>query len=71
MSILNKHQRPTVPFDASNREHRLFFKNFVTTKSWGNCPVKFDLEAEYTDVAAMTQDKMMRFYMQSDNDLVS
>ena len=41
MSLLEYHARPLVAFDATNKEHRRHFYNFLEYGGWGSCPVRF------------------------------
>lgn len=41
MSRLEYYQRPLVAFDVQDKDHRAFFHEFMLTKTWGRCPVRF------------------------------
>lgn len=41
MSRLEYYNRPLVAFDPSNKEHRAYFHQFLITRAWGRCPVRF------------------------------
>jgi len=41
MSRLEYYNRPLVAFDPSNKEHRAYFHQFLLTRAWGRCPVRF------------------------------
>lgn len=61
MSVLNKVIRPTVAFDPSNSDHRRWLGDFTSTRSWGNCPVKFHIPGSGNTVAQM-QLKLLQYY---------
>lgn len=64
MSKLAHIQRPSVIFDPSNKEHREHYVNFAKTRSWGNCPVKFELiDDESNNLAYAMQRKLVAYYL--------
>lgn len=63
MSKLATFGREIVEFDASNAQHRAWFKEFYVKKTWKNCPVRFNLEEHYVNVVAMIQDHLTAYYM--------
>lgn len=64
MSKLEFYARPLVAFDAKNKEHRRFYHQFVQTKSWGHCPVRFIVpEATGSDLIKMIQTEMINYYV--------
>jgi hypothetical protein len=64
MSKLEFYARPLVAFDATNKEHRRFYHQFVQTKSWGHCPVRFIVpEATGSDLIKMIQTEMINYYV--------
>ncbi len=64
MSKLEYYARPLVAFDASNKEHRRFYYQFVQTRSWGRCPVRFIVpEATGSDLIKMIQTEMINYYV--------
>jgi hypothetical protein len=64
MSKLEYYARPLVAFDAKNKEHRRFYYQFVKTRSWGNCPVRFIVpEATGSDLVKMIQTEMINYYI--------
>ena len=62
MSVLELHSRPFVAFDASNREHRQHYHNFVVTRSWGKCPVRFLVPEDHGDLVTMMQRALIEYY---------
>jgi len=65
MSKLEYYARPLVAFDAANKEHRRFYYNFVETRSWGHCPVRFIVpEATGMDLIRMIQTELIKFYIE-------
>jgi hypothetical protein len=69
MSILKSNKRQVENFRPENPNHRKMFNQFQKERSWGKLPVTFVLEPEYSDLVAMTTDKMMKFYMSNDREL--
>ena len=64
MSKLEYYARPLVAFDADNKEHRRFYYQFVQTRSWGHCPVRFIVpEATGSDLIKMIQNEMIAYYV--------
>ena len=64
MSKLEFYARPLVAFDAKNKEHRRFYHQFVQTRSWGHCPVRFIVpEATGSDLIKMIQNEMINYYV--------
>lgn len=41
MSRLEYYQRPLVAFDPDDADHRAYFHEFLITRTWGHCPVRF------------------------------
>jgi len=41
MSRLEYYNRPLVAFDPMNKQHRAYFNQFLLTRAWGRCPVRF------------------------------
>lgn len=64
MSKLEYYARPLVAFDPTNKEHRRFYYQFVETKSWGKCPVRFIVpEATGSDLIKMIQNELINYYV--------
>lgn len=55
--------RPVVAFSPENREHRKLYSEFLRTRSWSHCPVRFAVEAPYYDAMSMIKEKLIQFYM--------
>ena len=58
-----KNQRPLVLFDAQRADHRQFAADFLSTDSWGSCPVRFDLEPGYGNLVNMIENKLAAYYL--------
>jgi len=58
--------RPYAVFDASDKEHRRAYYNFIKTKSWHNCPFQFVLEEPYFDLPSNINQKMVEYYMKQE-----
>lgn len=62
MSRLNLFGRPYVVFDAYNKDHRLYYHNFATTGTWGQCPVRFVVDDDHGDLITMIQRQLIKYY---------
>lgn len=58
--------RPYAVFNASDKEHRRAYYNFINTKSWHNCPFQFVLEDPYFDLPSNINQKMVEYYMKEE-----
>ena len=66
MSILISAKRPMVRFDVTDLEHRKLYANFMKDRTWGKCPVRFEIEPEWTDLIAMIENKLLKFYFKQE-----
>ena len=66
MTLLDLKSRPTVNFDAANREHRQHYMTFLQKRSWRSSPVQFYLERGYGDISSMIENKMSAWYLQQE-----
>lgn len=67
MSRLEYHGRPWVAFDASNKEHRRYYAEFIKFNTWGRCPVRFIVTEEHAnDLPTMIRNKLCEYYVQSE-----
>jgi len=55
--------RPLVSFDANNKEHRRYYRDFLDANSWGTCPVRFIVEDQKGDLISYINDQMLEYYM--------
>jgi hypothetical protein len=64
MSRLAYHSRPWVAFDASNKEHRRYYAEFLKLNTWGHCPVRFIVEDDHgMDLPTMMRNKLCEYYV--------
>ena len=49
-------------FDAKNKEHRRWFAEFQTRKSWSHCPVRFIVDDDVGDLLTMIQRRLIEYY---------
>lgn len=63
MSKLEFFQRPLVAFEPSNKDHRRWFAEFQTRRSWRNCPVRFIVPDEHGDLVTLCQQRLIEFYV--------
>jgi hypothetical protein len=66
MSLLYLRARPIVAFDATNAEHRRYYRKFIETQSWGHCPVRFMVESLNTDLLAYINATMLAWYIEQE-----
>ena len=62
MSRLNLFSRPWTVFDPSNKQHRSYYHNFVLSRSWGACPVRFVVPEDHGDLITMIQRSLIEYY---------
>lgn len=64
MSRLEYYSRPWVAFDASNKEHRRFYAEFLKFNTWGRCPVRFLVTDDHgMDLPTMIRNKLCEYYV--------
>ena len=64
MSRLEYYGRPLVAFDPANKDHRRYYYEFITSRSWSNCPVRFILPDETgSNLVSMIQRQMLEYYV--------
>ena len=62
MSRLNLFSRPWTVFDPAKKEHRMYYHNFVVTRSWGSCPFRFVVPEDHGDLITMIQRSLIEYY---------
>ena len=64
MSRLEYYNRPLVAFDPANKDHRAYFHQFLLTKAWGRCPVRFICPDEHGPggVVDVIQRQLIEYY---------
>ena len=63
MTLLDLKSRPTVNFDAGDRDHRQYYMAFLQNRSWRDSPVQFYLERGYGDLSSMIENKLAVYYL--------
>jgi hypothetical protein len=64
MSKLEFFARPLVAFDASNKNHRRYYAEFLEYGGWGSCPVRFVCPEDYgMDLPTMIQHRLIQYYV--------
>ena len=63
MSKLQLLHRPWVVFDPYNKDHRKYYYEFVTYRTWGRCPVRFFVDDDSGDLITMIQRKLVDYYV--------
>jgi hypothetical protein len=67
MSRLAYLSRPWVAFDASNKEHRRYYAEFLKANTWGHCPVRFIVEDEHgMNLPTMMRNKLCEYYVKTE-----
>ena len=66
MSILYLRARPVMAFDENNPTHRQYYFDFLSTGTWGHCPVRFMAESLNTDLVTHINQKMLDYYVQQE-----
>ncbi len=64
MSKLEYYNRPLVAFDPNNKDHRAYFHQFLLTRAWGRCPVRFICPDEHGagGLVDMVQRQLIEYY---------
>lgn len=66
MAVLELNSRPWTVFDARNRDHRKYYANFVRTRGWGSCPVRFVVPDGSQDLLTMIRNSLVEYYLERD-----
>ena len=62
MSRLAFYGRQWTVFDAKNKQHRQWFAEFQSRRSWSRCPVRFIVDDDNGDLLTMIQRKLIEYY---------
>ena len=62
--ILKK--RPTVIFDPSSKEHRLYLSKFMIEHRWGECPVIFETRPMVGNLVSVLIAKVAEYYLRQE-----
>lgn len=63
MSKLSFIGRQWIVFDAENKTHRRYFREFQTHSTWGRCPVRFIVDDAGSDLLTMIQRRLIAYYV--------
>ena len=66
MSFLSLIGRPFVVFDPKNKQHRLWYFEFVKKSTWGHCPVRFVVPDDQGDLITMIQRTLVKYYVEKE-----
>ena len=70
MNTLDRFCRPLVTFDVANPEHRQHYYTFAQYRTWGRCPVRFEVpEDTGLDLVSMIQRQLLEYYRVQDTEL--
>ena len=65
MSRLDYAGRPWAVFDPYNKQHRKFYSEFVTSGTWGRCPVRFIVPEDHGgDLISMIKNSLIQYYIE-------
>lgn len=67
MNQILKISRETVKFNPNFAHHRKWYYDFLKTKSWSECPVRFVIEDNFVDVPSCIEYKLLNYYMSKDS----
>ncbi|MFM8760602.1 MAG: hypothetical protein ACKOD7_03505 [Polynucleobacter victoriensis] len=62
MSLLQLMMRPWVEFNPKDYEHRKWYAEYVRTKSWSHCPVRFVDPNDCGNLAMSMQRTLLEYY---------
>lgn len=64
MSRLEYYSRPLVAFDPTNKEHRGYYAEYLKTRAWGRCPVRFIVpESTGSDLIKTIENELIAYYV--------
>lgn len=63
MNKLNLYHRPWALFDPANRDHRKYYHEFLNSRTWGHCPVRFVVGDDTSDLVTMIQRDLIDYYV--------
>ena len=64
MSKLEFYARPLVAFDATNKQHRRWYHEFVQSNGWGHCPVRFIVpDSTGSDLVKIITRSLIEYYV--------
>ena len=63
MNTLLLNCRPGAVFDATNKEHRQAYYNFLRYATWGRSPYQFILEPGFEDIPTLCRHRLCEYYV--------
>lgn len=67
MSKLEFYARQLVAFDPANKQHRRYYYEFLESRTWGRCPVRFICpEQTGADLVKMMQTQLVDWYVKQE-----
>jgi hypothetical protein len=65
MSRLEFYSRPLVAFDPNNKDHRRYYAQYLESRTWGRCPVRFIVPEDHGgDLISMIKNSMIQYYIE-------
>ena len=64
--LLDQCNRPTEVFDPSNKVHRQHYADFLKSRTWGKCPIRFEVvgnDSSNTNLAFAMQRLLTEYYI--------
>lgn len=55
--------RPHTVFDATSKEHRKAYYNFLKYSTWGRSPYQFILEPGFEDIPTLCRHRLCEYYV--------
>jgi hypothetical protein len=53
MSKLHVNARQWITFNAQDAQHRAWYAEYIRTRTWGKCPVRFEVDGEPGHIGAI------------------
>ena len=66
MSHLDIARRPTIEFDATNKIHRRWVSEFLQSRAWNHCPVRFIVLDDSASTISVIQRQLTEYYIKKE-----
>jgi len=54
-----------VAFDPNNKDHRRYYAQYLESRTWGRCPVRFIVPEDHGgDLISMIKNSMIQYYIE-------
>ena len=52
-------------FDPNNKDHRRYYAQYLESRTWGRCPVRFIVPEDHGgDLISMMKNSMIQYYIE-------